>query len=64
MALVELNARRPHGLNVFADLRVALTNWRETRATRKALSQLTDRELNDIGLNRADVDMMRLPVRG
>lgn len=32
--------------------------WREGRATRKALSKLTDRELTDIGLKRADIDLM------
>jgi len=29
--------------------------WNETRITRKALSKLTDRELDDIGLIRADL---------
>ena len=40
----------------FADLVSTLAVWNETRATRKALSQLSDRELDDIGLCRADID--------
>ncbi|QPM88922.1 DUF1127 domain-containing protein [Pseudooceanicola algae] len=34
----------------------AVINWNDARATRKALSRLTDRELNDIGLVRGDID--------
>lgn len=34
----------------------ALAVWNDTRVTRKALSQLTDRELDDIGLCRGDID--------
>ncbi|MEM6307719.1 MAG: DUF1127 domain-containing protein [Pseudomonadota bacterium] len=30
--------------------------WNDARMTRKALSHLTARELNDIGLTRADID--------
>jgi len=33
----------------------ALVQWNEVRQTRKALSALTDRELNDIGLARGDI---------
>ena len=32
--------------------------WNETRITRNALSKLTDRELDDIGLSRADVNRL------
>lgn len=32
-----------------------LINWNETRVTRNALSRLSDRELDDIGLCRADI---------
>lgn len=38
-----------------------LAAWREARATRAALSKLTDRELYDIGLSRADLDEMTAP---
>ena len=30
--------------------------WNDARVTRKALSALTDRELDDIGLTRGDID--------
>jgi len=33
--------------------------WREARMNRAALSRLSDRELSDIGLMRADLDAMR-----
>ena len=35
-----------------------LASWNDARMTRNALSKLTDRELEDIGLNRADLDAM------
>lgn len=34
----------------------AVAAWNDARATRKALSKLTDRELEDIGLCRGDID--------
>ncbi|SLN41427.1 hypothetical protein PEL8287_02069 [Roseovarius litorisediminis] len=34
----------------------AFAAWNDARATRKALSQLSDRELDDIGLCRSDID--------
>ena len=42
------------GFVLTAATRVA-TDWQETRRTHKALSALTDRELDDIGLTRADI---------
>lgn len=33
-----------------------LTAWNESRVTRISLSRLTDRELDDIGLTRRDID--------
>lgn len=30
--------------------------WNDARQTRKALSQLSDRQLEDIGLHRGDID--------
>tara|TARA_R110002072_G_scaffold227922_1_gene384743 strand:+ start:443 stop:643 length:201 start_codon:yes stop_codon:yes gene_type:complete len=33
----------------------AYTAWKDARATRNALSALSDRELADIGLNRSDI---------
>ncbi|MFW2589187.1 DUF1127 domain-containing protein [Sagittula sp. SSi028] len=42
--------------NFFASLIGMIATWNDVRATRKSLSALTDRELNDIGLSRADID--------
>lgn len=42
----------------------ALITWNDARATRNALSRLSDRELDDIGLHRGDIDLVadgRLP---
>lgn len=36
----------------------AFSAWNDARLTRKALSQLSDRELEDIGLVRGDIDQM------
>jgi len=44
----------PVGLN-FARFTAVFTAWKDARATRKALSVLSDRELDDIGLTRADI---------
>lgn len=35
-----------------------LATWREHRRVIKELNQLTDRELNDIGINRGDIDRL------
>ena len=37
----------------------SFNDWNEARMTRAALSDLSDRELDDIGLSRADVDALR-----
>ena len=34
----------------------ALISWNDARVTRKSLGDLTDRELNDIGLVRGDIE--------
>jgi uncharacterized protein YjiS (DUF1127 family) len=36
----------------------AFADWNDARVTRKALSKLSDRELDDIGLCRGDVEMI------
>ncbi len=36
----------------------AFADWRARQATRKALSKLSDHELEDIGLSRGDIDAM------
>ena len=35
-----------------------LATWREHRRVIKELNSLSDKELNDIGLNRADIDRL------
>ncbi len=44
--------------SIFASIAGTLSAWNEARETRKTLSSLTDRELDDIGLNRADIDVI------
>ncbi|KEJ88221.1 DUF1127 domain-containing protein [Sulfitobacter donghicola] len=39
-----------------ADLAHAISAWNDARATNKALSALSNRELEDIGLVRGDID--------
>ncbi|OWU85484.1 hypothetical protein ATO6_00580 [Oceanicola sp. 22II-s10i] len=35
---------------------ITVADWNDARVTRNALSRLTDRELDDIGLCRGDID--------
>ncbi|MFN3938515.1 MAG: DUF1127 domain-containing protein [Gemmobacter sp.] len=42
--------------NFVASLVGAVVAWNDARVTRNALSKLSDRELDDIGLTRADID--------
>ena len=35
-----------------------LATWREHRKAIKQLNELTDRELNDLGISRADIDRL------
>lgn len=42
--------------NVFATLSGAFIAWNDARVTRRALEALSDRELEDIGLIRGDID--------
>lgn len=44
--------------NVLASAVAAFVAWNDQRATRKTLSALTNRELEDIGLVRGDIDMI------
>lgn len=36
----------------------SIVAWNDARVTRNALAGLTDRELEDIGLSRADIEMV------
>ncbi|MEM7317440.1 MAG: DUF1127 domain-containing protein [Pseudomonadota bacterium] len=43
-------------VNPVAKLVSAVVHWNEARLTRKELLKLTDRQLDDIGLARRDID--------
>ena len=59
MAAIEASRSAHTETNAFvgfvARMVAAVTTWNDARATRKALSQLSDRALADIGLTRDDV---------
>ena len=42
-------------VDFFFNLRTKLADWNEARITGKALSSLTDAQLEDIGLTRAEI---------
>jgi uncharacterized protein YjiS (DUF1127 family) len=42
----------------FSGAYIALSNWNDARVTRNALGKLSDRELDDIGLCRGDIDRL------
>ncbi|MEM6578648.1 MAG: DUF1127 domain-containing protein [Pseudomonadota bacterium] len=44
--------------SVFTRLAASIAHWNENRRTRAALARLSDRELDDIGLSRADIDRL------
>jgi uncharacterized protein YjiS (DUF1127 family) len=43
-------------LSLFGAAAASIIAWNDARVTRNALSGLTDRELDDIGLSRADIE--------
>ena len=42
----------------FASVVNAVVEWNDARVTRNALNGLTDRELEDIGLSRGDIEIV------
>lgn len=40
----------------FSDMAASVEAWNDARITRKALAELSDRELEDIGLIRGNID--------
>ncbi len=42
--------------NVVAYINSMIASWRDTRVTRRELARLSDRELDDIGLCRGDIE--------
>ena len=45
-------------IGIGAKIWAALTAWNEARVTKNALARLTDRELDDIGLTRGDIEQV------
>lgn len=63
MALFDTHAAPVGGRSAWGRMTASMTNlvgeaiaWNDARQTRKALGSLTDRELDDIGLVRGDID--------
>lgn len=49
-----------HFVQKLSALALSLRDWNDARLTRNALDKLTDRELDDIGLCRGDIDSFRV----
>ncbi|NEX47858.1 DUF1127 domain-containing protein [Pseudotabrizicola algicola] len=65
MAAYETTRTAPFGaISIFRAVQgvssvfATLSAWNDARITRKALSKLTDRELDDIGLCRGDIESL------
>lgn len=65
MAAFETSRPAPFGaittyraVNVLSNVLATISMWNDARVTRKALSKLSDRELDDIGLCRGDIEML------
>ena len=65
MAAIETSRPAPFGaittyraVNGVGGIVAAFKAWNDARVTRKALSKLSDRELDDIGLCRGDIEML------
>lgn len=63
MAATETTRPAPFGavttyrfVSIVGSAFAALAAWNDTRVTRNALAKLSDRELDDIGLCRGDID--------
>ena len=65
MAAVETTRPAPYGaittyraINTLSNAVAVFQAWNDARVTRNALSKLSDRELDDIGLCRGDLDVI------
>ncbi|MDT1064077.1 DUF1127 domain-containing protein [Paracoccus sp. CPCC 101403] len=58
MSVVEMNRNEVAGGlgHAVSRLSAMIGGWNEARATRRELNRLTDRELDDIGLSRGDIE--------
>ena len=45
-------------LNPVSSIVASIASWNDARVTRNALSKLSDRELDDIGLSRGDIEFI------
>ncbi len=60
-----IDTTRPHttGLRgLVSQITAAFLAWKDARATRAALSRLSDRELEDIGITRGEIDRVARSV--
>lgn len=71
MAIYETNRSVPFGaittyrlINVLERAKTSIVEWNSKRLTRNALAKLSDRELDDIGLIRGDLDSMPSSITG
>jgi uncharacterized protein YjiS (DUF1127 family) len=65
MAAVETTRPAPYGaittyraINALSNAVGVFAAWNDARVTRKALNKLSDRELDDIGLCRGDIELI------
>ena len=65
MAAVETTRQAPLGaittyraINTLSNVFSTFAAWNDARVTRKALNKLSDRELDDIGLCRGDIEFI------
>lgn len=65
MAAIQTSRPAPFGaittyraVNGLGGVFAAFKGWNDARVTRNALSKLSDRELDDIGLCRGDIEML------
>ncbi|MFN3274354.1 MAG: DUF1127 domain-containing protein [Paracoccus sp. (in: a-proteobacteria)] len=58
MSTIETNhsAAAVGGVGIVARIVSLVAAWRESRVTRRELNRLSDRELDDIGLCRGDIE--------
>jgi uncharacterized protein YjiS (DUF1127 family) len=63
MSAIETTRSAPFGatsayqfIQFVSNMLASVKNWNDARVTRKALSSLSDRELDDIGLCRGDIE--------
>lgn len=58
MATIETfrNTSSASSFGLVTRVRDAISSWINVQVTRKELNRLSDRELNDIGLSRSDID--------